>query len=164
MALDVLFDLSGPYLSSPLNKKGCLGSVALNQGWFCSPVAIWQHLQTCWLPKLMGEGCCWYLMGQDQGCCSTSFNVQDSPHNQESSDHLSDKSCVRWSSVSLSASIYYVIIYFLIHSANENLLNTRSYIRTLQEHSVCLFHLVFWVLSFRPAFFTLLFCLHQETL
>lgn len=118
MALDMLFDLSGPQLSSPLNKEVCLGSVALNQGWFCSPVAIWQHLQSCWLPQLVGEGCCWYLMGQDQRSCPTSSNVQDSPHNKESSDQLSDKSCLRWFSISLS-SLIYLCNYRFLNSFSE---------------------------------------------
>lgn len=28
-----------------------------------------------------GRRCCWHLVGQGQDCCSTSYNAQDSPHN-----------------------------------------------------------------------------------
>ena len=28
----------------------------------------------------LGEGCLWRPVGRDQGCCWTSYNVQDGPH------------------------------------------------------------------------------------
>lgn len=67
-------------------------SISVHRQWvttgqFCPPPQdIWHCLETFWVVTTRRWGECYcHPVGRLQGCCQTSYNAQDSPHNKGSS-------------------------------------------------------------------------------
>lgn len=57
-----------------------------HQGEFVTHRDVWQHVEILWIVKTESWGSGVLLASsRGQGCCSTSYEAQDSPHNKESS-------------------------------------------------------------------------------
>lgn len=80
----VAYIIDSPWMCYTTMKNDYVSSssVVLNWGWFCLPRDIWQCPETFCIVTTGGRECYWHVVGTGQGCCCTSYNVQDSPPQQ----------------------------------------------------------------------------------
>lgn len=72
--MKISFDMAKQFIAAVVLIKGIVGP-SLPQETFSNN---WRHLKLSQLRRGVATGTSWHLEGRGQGCCSTSFNAEDS--------------------------------------------------------------------------------------